>query len=152
MHRIARRGRVVGFGQTEDATADINPITSPSAKVDRGEDDGRELAGIPAGFMKSAMLPSEMGAEKAEGLAEAGNVARIRIIDVPTLIVAGGNDPITPARMARRLHRISGASYRRLVVVEEGGHNGVYWTRSLGHIMSIQVEVMRRALGQRPER
>ena len=33
-----------------------------------------------------------------------------------------------------------------------GGHNGVYWTRSLGHIMSIQVEVMRRALGQRPER
>jgi S-formylglutathione hydrolase FrmB len=33
-----------------------------------------------------------------------------------------------------------------------GGHNGTYWTRSLGHIMSIQYEVMRRALGERPER
>ena len=31
-----------------------------------------------------------------------------------------------------------------------GGHNGAYWTQSIGHIMSIQYEVMRRALGERP--
>ncbi len=33
-----------------------------------------------------------------------------------------------------------------------GGHNGTYWTQSVGHIMSIQYEVMRRALGERPAR
>ena len=33
-----------------------------------------------------------------------------------------------------------------------GGHNGAYWTQSIGHIMSIQYEVMRRALGERPTR
>ena len=33
-----------------------------------------------------------------------------------------------------------------------GGHNGTYWTQSIGHIMSIQYEVMRRALGERPSR
>jgi len=33
-----------------------------------------------------------------------------------------------------------------------GAHNGAYWTQSVGHIMSIQYEVMRRALGERPSR
>ena len=33
-----------------------------------------------------------------------------------------------------------------------GGHNATYWTQSVGHIMSIQYEVMRRALGERPAR
>ena len=33
-----------------------------------------------------------------------------------------------------------------------GAHNGAYWTQSIGHIMSIQYEVMRRALGERPVR
>ena len=33
-----------------------------------------------------------------------------------------------------------------------GAHNGEYWTQSVGHIMSIQYEVMRRALGERPSR
>jgi S-formylglutathione hydrolase FrmB len=33
-----------------------------------------------------------------------------------------------------------------------GAHNSAYWTQSIGHIMSIQYEVMRRALGERPVR
>ena len=31
-----------------------------------------------------------------------------------------------------------------------GGHNSAYWIQSIGHIMSVQYEVMKRALGQRP--
>ena len=31
-----------------------------------------------------------------------------------------------------------------------GGHNAAYWIQSIGHIMSVQYEVMQRALGQRP--
>ncbi len=31
-----------------------------------------------------------------------------------------------------------------------GGHNSAYWIQSIGHIMSVQYEVMQRALGQRP--
>jgi putative tributyrin esterase len=33
-----------------------------------------------------------------------------------------------------------------------GAHNSAYWTQSIGHIMSVQYEVMKRALGQRPLR
>ena len=33
-----------------------------------------------------------------------------------------------------------------------GEHNGTYWTQSIGHLMNIQYEVMRRALGERPTR
>ncbi len=32
----------------------------------------------------------------------------------------------------------------------EGAHNPAYWIQSIGHIMSVQYEVMQRALGQRP--
>ena len=31
-----------------------------------------------------------------------------------------------------------------------GRHNAAYWIQSIGHIMSVQYEVMQRALGQRP--
>jgi len=31
-----------------------------------------------------------------------------------------------------------------------GRHNGAYWTQSIGRIMAVQYEVMRRALGERP--
>jgi S-formylglutathione hydrolase FrmB len=33
-----------------------------------------------------------------------------------------------------------------------GAHNADYWIQSIGHIMSVQYEVMRRALGERPLR
>ena len=33
-----------------------------------------------------------------------------------------------------------------------GEHDTRYWTQSIGHLMTIQYEVMRRALGQRPTR
>jgi len=32
----------------------------------------------------------------------------------------------------------------------QGEHNGAYWTQSVGRIISVQYEVMRRALGERP--
>jgi S-formylglutathione hydrolase FrmB len=33
-----------------------------------------------------------------------------------------------------------------------GEHNGDYWRKSIGHLMTVQHEVMRRALGERPTR
>lgn len=33
-----------------------------------------------------------------------------------------------------------------------GAHNADYWTRSIGHILSVQYEVIKRALGERPVR
>jgi len=33
-----------------------------------------------------------------------------------------------------------------------GRHNGAYWTQSIGHFLPLQVQVMRRALGERPGR
>jgi hypothetical protein len=61
---------LVGFGETSDATADINPETSPNKKLDRGDEMGRELSGISAADMKNAMLPSEQGANDVDKLQE----------------------------------------------------------------------------------
>jgi len=33
---------------------------------------------------------------------------------------------------------------------DHGTHNSEYWRRSIGHMMTIQNEVMQRALGKRP--
>ena len=55
---------------------------------------------------------------------------------------------------------IEGAKQLAAIMLEEGipfdymqmpgAHNAAYWIESIGHIMSVQYEVMHRALGQRP--
>lgn len=60
----------------------------------------------------------------AESLQAVDNTARIQQVEEPVLIVAGSADPITPAAMARTLAEANEAA--ELVVVEGGGHNGLY--------------------------
>lgn len=54
------------------------------------------------------------------------NVERVRALDVPLLVVAGADDTVTSPEMARELHREAGSSNKELIVVEDGGHNGLY--------------------------
>lgn len=61
-----------------------------------------------------------------EALRAEDNRARIEQIDAPLLIVGGTNDVITPAEMARTLYTASPSPSKELVIVENGGHNGLY--------------------------
>jgi pimeloyl-ACP methyl ester carboxylesterase len=66
-----------------------------------------------------------------EDISTVGNLSGIGEIGVPTVFLAGREDEITPHSMARRLHRRSPASYKKLIIVPDGDHNGLY--RSDGH-------------------
>lgn len=66
--------------------------------------------------------------EFPEAVQRVSNVERVRALDVPLLIVAGGQDNIFPPDMARTLHQEAAPTINRLLVVENGNHNALYDT------------------------
>ena len=64
-------------------------------------------------------------------------------------IDSGTEDPhIAEARELAQLLMVNNVPFDYMQ--SRGGHNSEYWRRSVGHMMTIQHEVMRRALGDRP--
>ena len=59
-------------------------------------------------------------------LREESNLQGVRRLDVPLLVVGGKQDEVTNPEMARRLHRAAGSSTKKLILVDEGEHNGLY--------------------------
>ena len=56
-------------------------------------------------------------------LLENSNVKRLATIEKPLLIFAGGNDQITPPKMAESLFNVATSKDRELLIIENGGHN-----------------------------
>jgi len=56
-------------------------------------------------------------------LLENSNTKRLADMQLPLLIIAGENDQVTPASMAESLYDISGSDQKKLVIIENGGHN-----------------------------
>jgi hypothetical protein len=67
-----------------------------------------------------------LGVDVDPALQSESNLDRVRNLSTPLLVVAGAEDNVTNPEMARRLHREAGSPDKTLVVVEEGGHNGLY--------------------------
>lgn len=67
-----------------------------------------------------------VGFEVDRSLTDADNVANIRRVAVPLLVVAGAEDNVTDPEMARTLYQSARTSAKNLIVVERGGHNGLY--------------------------
>lgn len=67
-----------------------------------------------------------LGVEVDPALKRDNNLERVRTLDAPLLVVGGKDDPITDPEMARRLYQAGPEENRRLVLVEEGTHNGLY--------------------------
>lgn len=59
-----------------------------------------------------------------------------------------GDQYITEAREMLQLLLINNVAVDYMQ--DKGSHNSEYWRRSIGHMMTIQNEVMQRALGERP--
>jgi len=64
--------------------------------------------------------------EVDDGLTRESNLERLRQVRVPTVIVAGSEDFVTPAKMAEALYEASPAEEKTLIVVDGGEHNGLY--------------------------
>ncbi len=66
-----------------------------------------------------------LGVDVDPALRTESNVEQVRALEVPLLMVAGAEDNVTDPAMARLLHREAGSQEKRLLVVEDGGHNGL---------------------------
>ncbi|MEM6783191.1 MAG: alpha/beta fold hydrolase [Bacteroidota bacterium] len=53
------------------------------------------------------------------------NVMRVAELAMPTLVIVGSEDNITPPTLAEEVYRASAGEPKRLVKVEGGGHNGL---------------------------
>ena len=56
-------------------------------------------------------------------LLENSNTARLAELQLPLLIIAGDDDPVTPASMAETLYDVAASDPKELVIIENGGHN-----------------------------
>ena len=61
--------------------------------------------------------------EPSEPLRGPDNLEAIEQVTAPTLFVAGGEDFVAPAAMARQLHERSPSRHKELLVLEGAGHN-----------------------------
>jgi len=93
---------------------------------------GEEIRGlvIESGFAAVVNLLSHLGfPARTLGIEdrEFPNLARIRRIAVPTLIIHGENDQLIPASEGEALFRGSAAVDKRLLIIPGAGHNDIMW-------------------------
>ena len=67
-----------------------------------------------------------LGVDVDPALQGENNLKRVKNVDVPLLIVAGEEDNVTNPEMARQLHEAASSADKQLIVVDGGGHNGLY--------------------------
>jgi alpha-beta hydrolase superfamily lysophospholipase len=67
-----------------------------------------------------------LGVDVDPALKEEDNVARVRSLQAPLLVVAGEEDNVTDPAMAKRLYQEAGSAQKDLVLVPDGGHNDLY--------------------------
>lgn len=67
-----------------------------------------------------------LGVDVDPVLKEDDNVARVRSLRVPLLVVGGEEDNVTNPAMARRIYEEAGSDQKTLVMVPDGGHNELY--------------------------
>jgi alpha-beta hydrolase superfamily lysophospholipase len=72
-----------------------------------------------------------LGVDVDPALRAESNVEQVKALKAPLLVVAGAEDNVTDPEMAQRLHREAGSKGKQLVMVEDGGHNGLAETDSV---------------------
>jgi pimeloyl-ACP methyl ester carboxylesterase len=71
-------------------------------------------------------LRSVIRFDMAPELRGESNLTLISQVTVPTAFVAGEEDGVTVPRMAEELYETSGAEEKHLLIIDGGGHNGLY--------------------------
>jgi uncharacterized protein len=69
---------------------------------------------------------------------ESPNLARIRTIVVPTLIIHGEHDQLIPVSEGEALFRGSIAKDKKLVIVPGARHNDIMWTGMETYLRAIR--------------
>lgn len=96
---------------------------------------------IESGFAAFVSLLAHLGlSPDSLGIhdSEFPNLAKMRTIGSPTLIMHGENDGIIPASEAQELFRTSAAVDKRLLVIPGAGHNDIMWTGRTMYFRAIK--------------
>ncbi|MEL7360689.1 MAG: alpha/beta fold hydrolase [Bacteroidota bacterium] len=72
-----------------------------------------------------ALLKPLVSFDIDDALQREDNPERVAGLTMPTLVIVGGEDNITPPKLAEDVHEASVGQPKRLVEVESGGHNGL---------------------------
>lgn len=92
----------------------------------------RNLAGLvlDSPFANSLDLIRRLGGPRISPTDLPGfedNLDKIRNCRLPTLIIHGANDQIIPVSESRALYASSPASHKKLLIIENAGHNDLLW-------------------------
>ena len=89
-------------------------------------------------------------AEQADAYDPFKLIAKVSRNELPHIYLDCGTEDrlIEGAKMLATLMMDEGIPFDYMQM--PGAHNAAYWIEAIGHIMSVQYEVMQRALGQRP--
>lgn len=96
---------------------------------------------IESGFASFANLLFHLGLG-ADSLgiedAEFPNLAKVRTVTVPTLIIHGENDHLISVTEAEALFQNSAARNKRLLVIPRAGHNDILWVGKESYFQAIK--------------
>ncbi|MEM9998299.1 MAG: alpha/beta hydrolase [Bacteroidota bacterium] len=77
------------------------------------------------GALVPALLKPLVSFDIDPALQDEDNPARVAGLTMPTLVIVGSEDNITPPKLAEAVHEASAGQPKRIVEVEGGGHNGL---------------------------
>lgn len=150
------------LGHARDAATAIRagiqrtPTQTPGVQDPRFAQADEFIAGIvdiPGFSTQAERTPAGVDfatAEQAEAYDPFTIIYEVPRSEIPHIYLdAGtGDQYITEAREMLQLLLINNVAVDYMQ--DKGAHNSEYWRRSIGHMMTIQNEVMQRALGERP--
>ena len=123
------------------------------ARIDEADAFISKIIDIPGFSTQDQRTPAGIDfetVEQAEAYDPFGIIYNVPRSQMPHIYMDSGTDDglINEAREMANLLMVNNVPFDYMQ--SEGRHNSEYWRRSIGHMMTIQNEIMQRALGKRP--
>ncbi|MDT8427622.1 MAG: alpha/beta hydrolase-fold protein [Pseudomonadales bacterium] len=145
------RAAAVAAGQLRVA----EPARSPEqqAQIDEADAFISKIIAIPGFSTQQERTPNGidfMTVEQAQAYDPFQIIYSVPKAELPHIYIDSGTEDslVNEAREFMQLLLVNNVPFD--FMQSRGRHNSEYWRRSIGHMMSIQYEVMQRALGNRP--
>lgn len=146
--RTAAAAIRAGIDRTRSA-----PNPQRQARIDEADAFISEIIDIPGFSTQRERTPEAIDfltAEQAEAYDPFSIIYEVPRSQMPHIYMDSGTEDglVQEAREMAQLLMLNNVPFDYMQ--SRGSHNSEYWRRSIGHMMTIQNEVMQRALGKRP--
>ena len=85
-----------------------------------------------------SLLYHLLGITLEEDFPQISNMAKIRFISIPTLIIHAQNDSLIPVSEAWKLYESSKASQKRILLIPRADHNTIFWVGTSDYLKAIE--------------